>query len=100
MEVKHNLNQKAVARNGDKVKKNSVELKRNLLRFLIKLIIFFLCQDIKFTEDEKICINDLKKLYLETIKLDAALQKDIYNLEKTYESHHEVVYDRRLSVLE
>uniref|UniRef100_A0A1A9WC04 Nucleosome assembly protein 1-like 1 n=1 Tax=Glossina brevipalpis TaxID=37001 RepID=A0A1A9WC04_9MUSC len=53
-----------------------------------------------YTEDEKKCIVDLKKLYLETIKLDVELQKEIYNLEKFYETKHNEIYDKRNKLLE
>lgn len=46
------------------------------------------------------CIEDLKKLYLNTVKLDVELQQGIYNLEKSYESKHDEIYDKRLKMLE
>ncbi|KAH8273686.1 hypothetical protein KR018_001345 [Drosophila ironensis] len=54
----------------------------------------------KFTEDEKKTIDDLKELYLETIHLDVALQRDIYNLEKAFEDRHNVIFEKRKKILE
>ncbi|EDW80895.1 uncharacterized protein Dwil_GK11772 [Drosophila willistoni] len=56
--------------------------------------------DQKFTEDEKKTIGELKQLYLETIKLDVDLQRDIYNMEKSYESRHNEIYDKRKKILD
>ncbi|XP_068156699.1 nucleosome assembly protein 1-like 1 [Drosophila tropicalis] len=56
--------------------------------------------DSKFTEDEKKTIGELKQLYLETIKLDVDLQRDIYNMEKSYESRHNEIYDKRKKILD
>ncbi|XP_026839742.1 nucleosome assembly protein 1-like 1 isoform X3 [Drosophila erecta] len=56
--------------------------------------------DLKFTENEKKTITDLKQLYLETINLDVALQRDIYNMEKKYEDKHNIVFDKRKKILD
>ncbi|XP_005184603.1 nucleosome assembly protein 1-like 1 [Musca domestica] len=57
-------------------------------------------KDTKYTEKETKCIADMKKLYLDTIKLDVDLQHGIYNLEKSFESKHDIIYDKRLQLLE
>jgi len=54
----------------------------------------------RFTEAEKKTITELKQLYLETINLDVALQRDIYNMEKKYEDKHNVIFEKRKKVLE
>ncbi|XP_030370033.1 nucleosome assembly protein 1-like 1 isoform X2 [Scaptodrosophila lebanonensis] len=56
--------------------------------------------DVMFTEDEKKTIAELKQLYLETIKLDVDLQRDIYNMEKSYEVKHNEIFDKRKKILE
>ncbi|XP_039492811.1 nucleosome assembly protein 1-like 1 isoform X2 [Drosophila santomea] len=53
-----------------------------------------------FTENEKKTITDLKQLYLETINLDVALQRDIYNMEKKYEDKHNIIFDKRKKILD
>lgn len=57
-------------------------------------------KDTKYSEKETKCIADMKKLYLDTIKLDVDLQHGIYNLEKSFESKHDIIYDKRLQLLE
>nr|XP_016995508.2 nucleosome assembly protein 1-like 1 [Drosophila takahashii] len=56
--------------------------------------------ELKYTEDEKKTITELKQLYLETITLDCALQRDIYNMEKDYEVKHNVIFDKRKKILD
>ncbi|XP_020799820.1 nucleosome assembly protein 1-like 1 isoform X3 [Drosophila serrata] len=53
-----------------------------------------------FTDDERNTITELKKLYLETINLDVALQRDIYNMEKNYEERHNAIFEKRKKILE
>ncbi|XP_017052743.1 nucleosome assembly protein 1-like 1 isoform X2 [Drosophila ficusphila] len=53
-----------------------------------------------FTEDEKKTITELKQLYLETINLDVALQRDIYNMEKSYEEKHNLIFEKRKKILD
>ncbi|EDX14696.1 nucleosome assembly protein 1-like 1 [Drosophila simulans] len=55
---------------------------------------------LNFTEKEKKTITDLKQLYLETINLDVALQRDIYNIEKKYEDKHNIIFDKRKKILD
>ncbi|KAH8292269.1 hypothetical protein KR054_007978 [Drosophila jambulina] len=57
-------------------------------------------QETVFTDDERNTITELKKLYLETINLDVALQRDIYNMEKSYEDRHNVIFEKRKKILE
>ncbi|XP_065371902.1 nucleosome assembly protein 1-like 1 [Calliphora vicina] len=57
-------------------------------------------QDQKLSADEKSCIAELKKLYLETIKLDVDLQREIYNLEKSFEKKHNAIFDKRTKLLD
>ncbi|XP_075170333.1 milkah [Haematobia irritans] len=54
----------------------------------------------KYSDREFKLIGELKKLYLDTVKLDVELQQGIYNLEKSMESKHDEVFDRRLHLLE
>lgn len=56
--------------------------------------------DLNFTEKEKKTLTELKQLYLETINLDVALQRDIYNIEKKYEDKHNIIFDKRKKILE
>ncbi|XP_017083295.1 nucleosome assembly protein 1-like 1 [Drosophila eugracilis] len=56
--------------------------------------------ELKFTDDEKKTITELKQLYLETINLDVNLQREIYNLEKEYEDKHNVIFDKRKKILD
>jgi len=37
---------------------------------------------------------------METINLDVALQRDIYNMEKKYEDKHNVIFEKRKKILE
>ncbi|XP_020799819.1 nucleosome assembly protein 1-like 1 isoform X2 [Drosophila serrata] len=57
-------------------------------------------QEAVFTDDERNTITELKKLYLETINLDVALQRDIYNMEKNYEERHNAIFEKRKKILE
>ncbi|XP_023308655.2 nucleosome assembly protein 1-like 1 [Lucilia cuprina] len=57
-------------------------------------------QEQKLSTDEKKCIAELKKLYMETIKLDVDLQREIYNLEKSFEKKHNEIFDKRIKILE
>lgn len=66
-------------------------------KVILKTIFF---QEHKLSEDEKKCVDELKKLYLDTIKLDVELQREIYNLEKSYEKQHNEIYDKRVKLLE
>ncbi|XP_053946199.1 nucleosome assembly protein 1-like 1 [Anastrepha ludens] len=54
----------------------------------------------KLTEDENKAISELKKLYLETIKLDVELQKEIYNMEKSFEAKHNEIFEKRYKILD
>ncbi|XP_073814985.1 milkah [Musca autumnalis] len=54
----------------------------------------------KYSEKESKCIDEMKQLYLDTIKLDVELQQGIYNLEKSFETKHDEIYDKRLKILE
>ncbi|XP_016969311.1 nucleosome assembly protein 1-like 1 [Drosophila rhopaloa] len=56
--------------------------------------------DVKFTEEEKKTISELKQLYMETINLDVALQRDIYNMEKSFEEKHSVIFEKRKKILD
>ncbi|KAH8382369.1 hypothetical protein KR009_003210 [Drosophila setifemur] len=56
--------------------------------------------DAKFTEDEKKTIAELKQLYMETIQLDVALQRDIYDMEKSYEERHNTIFEKRKKILD
>ncbi|XP_037731321.1 nucleosome assembly protein 1-like 1 [Drosophila subpulchrella] len=56
--------------------------------------------DARFTEAEKKTITELKQLYLETINLDVALQRDIYNMEKKYEDKHNAIFEKRKKILD
>ncbi|XP_039970673.1 nucleosome assembly protein 1-like 1 [Bactrocera tryoni] len=56
--------------------------------------------DKKFSEDESKTITELKKLYLETIKLDVDLQKEIYNMEKAFEVKHNTIFEKRAKLLD
>ncbi|XP_067617403.1 nucleosome assembly protein 1-like 1 isoform X2 [Eurosta solidaginis] len=56
--------------------------------------------DKKYSEDENKTISELKKLYLETIKLDVELQKEIYNLEKSFETKHSEIFEKRRTILD
>jgi nucleosome assembly protein 1-like 1 len=54
----------------------------------------------ELNDNEKDIVTELKKLYLNTVNLDVNLQRDIYFLEKDYESKHHDVFDKRLKVLQ
>ncbi|XP_054726819.1 nucleosome assembly protein 1-like 1 [Anastrepha obliqua] len=54
----------------------------------------------KLTEEENKAISELKKLYLETIKLDVELQKEIYNMEKSFEAKHTEIFEKRYKILD
>ncbi|XP_017114535.1 nucleosome assembly protein 1-like 1 [Drosophila elegans] len=56
--------------------------------------------EMKYSEDEKKTITKLKQLYLETIDLDVALQKEIYNLEKNFQEKHNVIFEKRKKILD
>ncbi|XP_036324961.1 nucleosome assembly protein 1-like 1 [Rhagoletis pomonella] len=56
--------------------------------------------DKKLTEEENKTISELKKLYLETIKLDVDLQQEIYNMEKSFEAKHKAIFEKRYNILE
>ncbi|KAH8251916.1 hypothetical protein KR038_011090 [Drosophila bunnanda] len=57
-------------------------------------------QDSDFTVDERKTITELKQLYLETIKLDVSMQRDIYKMEKSYEDRHNAIYEERKKILD
>lgn len=83
-----------------KAEQNVSELKSQLVPMLIQNLKMNLQQDVKFSEEEKKTINELKQLYMETINLDVALQRDIYNMEKSYEDKHNLIFEKRKQILE
>ncbi|KAH8341946.1 hypothetical protein KR059_005650 [Drosophila kikkawai] len=56
--------------------------------------------DADFTDEERKTITELKQLYLETLKLDVTMQRDIYKMEKSYEDRHNVIYEKRKKILD
>ncbi|ALC47482.1 CG5017 [Drosophila busckii] len=52
------------------------------------------------SDAEKKVIADLKQLYMETINLDVKMQRDIYNMEKSYELKHNEIFDKRKKILD
>ncbi|EDW38834.1 GL13720 [Drosophila persimilis] len=54
----------------------------------------------KYSEEEKMTIAEMKQLYLQTIQLDVELQREIYNMEKKFESKHNEIFDQRKKILQ
>lgn len=56
--------------------------------------------DCKYTDEEEKTIMLLKQLYMDTINLDVAMQRDIYNMEKLYEERHNAIFQKRKEILD
>ncbi|XP_020799822.1 nucleosome assembly protein 1-like 1 [Drosophila serrata] len=56
--------------------------------------------DFNYTAAERKTITELKQLYLETIKLDVSMQRDIYKMEKSYEDRQNAIYEERRKILD
>ncbi|XP_022214593.1 nucleosome assembly protein 1-like 1 [Drosophila obscura] len=54
----------------------------------------------KYSEEEKMTIAEMKQLYLQTIQLDVELQREIYNMEKKFETKHNEIFEKRKKILQ